>query len=153
MGETADPSGEDCLVCLQPTTERSDTLFLYNCTCLYAIHANCFRDWRRRSETSRICLICHEGLEDFDEEDAPLVRRPQRQQEQDGQIVMPPPPRAYADEWVYHREQQQKNMCLYGLFVFLTLVFVHFLLGLKSATVVNEPLPLRTLGSQNRLLL
>jgi hypothetical protein len=141
---------DDCLVCLQPTSERSTTLFLYNCNCIYAIHADCFRDWRRRSETSRICLICHEGLDTFesDEEERPLIVR----RAAPVHVPDPPPPQHnnnYLQEW--ERAQQNKNMCLFGIFVFVTLLICRLLVGLQPEP--TEPPPLRPLGGQNRLLL
>lgn len=59
----------DCLVCLLPCTTTSQDLFLYNCTCIYYIHTDCFRTWRERSHTNRICLICREELEPVEEEE------------------------------------------------------------------------------------
>jgi hypothetical protein len=58
----------ECLVCLQPCSTTSQDLFLSNCTCIYSIHPNCFRAWRERSHTNRICLICREELEPSEEE-------------------------------------------------------------------------------------
>jgi hypothetical protein len=46
----------------------SSDLFLYNCTCVYAIHPECFKEWRSIGETSSICVICRESLLTFDEE-------------------------------------------------------------------------------------
>ena len=53
----------ECLVCLQPCSTTSQDLFLYNCTCIYYIHAECFRRWREITQTDRICLICREEIE------------------------------------------------------------------------------------------
>jgi hypothetical protein len=63
----------DCLVCLQPCSTTSQDLFLYNCTCIYHIHNDCFRRWRETSQTNRICLICREELEPV-EDDVPLIQ-------------------------------------------------------------------------------
>jgi hypothetical protein len=135
MAEPSPP--EDCLVCLQPTSERSPTLFLYNCTCIYAIHATCFRDWRRQTNTSRICLICHEGLDTFDsdEEELPLVAVQQP-------IVLPPQQQPYyPDDWA-RRQQESKNLCLFTTFVFITLLLFSALMQVRP-TPVTEPVPIR----------
>jgi hypothetical protein len=75
--------GDNCVVCFEPTTEKSTQLFLYNCRCVYFIHEACFRQWRQQTGTYRVCLICREGLESFENEEgdgeregeaAPLLR-------------------------------------------------------------------------------
>ena len=59
---------KECIVCLEACTSMSSDLFLYNCTCVYAIHPECFKEWRSIGETSSICVICRESLLTFDEE-------------------------------------------------------------------------------------
>lgn len=69
--------GDNCVVCFEPTTEKSTQLFLYNCRCVYFVHEACFRRWRQQTGTDRVCLICREGLESFEEdgdEGEPLLR-------------------------------------------------------------------------------
>ena len=75
--------GDNCVVCFEPTTEKSTQLFLYNCRCVYFVHEPCFRQWRQQTGTDRVCLICREGLESFENEEgvgeregeaAPLLR-------------------------------------------------------------------------------
>jgi hypothetical protein len=69
--------GDNCVVCFEPTTEKSTQLFLYNCRCVYFVHEACFRRWRQHTGTDRVCLICREGLESFEEEEdegEPLLR-------------------------------------------------------------------------------
>ena len=61
--------GDNCVVCFEPTTEKSTQLFLYNCRCVYFIHEACFRQWRQQTGTYRVCLICREGLESFENEE------------------------------------------------------------------------------------
>ena len=61
-------SPKECVVCLESCTSMSSDLFLYNCTCVYAIHPECFKEWRSIGETSSICVICRESLLTFDEE-------------------------------------------------------------------------------------
>jgi hypothetical protein len=63
----------DCLICIEPCRELSTDLFLYSCECIYPIHPQCFKDWRRRANTDRVCLICQEELD-------PHSEQPQRQQ-------------------------------------------------------------------------
>jgi hypothetical protein len=58
--------GDNCVVCFEPTTEKSTQLFLYNCRCVYFVHEACFRRWRTQTGTDRVCLICREGLESFE---------------------------------------------------------------------------------------
>ena len=47
--------------------EKSTKLFLYQCRCVYYIHNSCFRSWRQQTGTDRICLICREALDPFEE--------------------------------------------------------------------------------------
>jgi hypothetical protein len=58
----------DCLVCIEPCTDLSKDLFLYSCICVYPIHPECFKDWRRRTNTDRVCLICQESLDPHSEQ-------------------------------------------------------------------------------------
>jgi hypothetical protein len=60
---------DNCVVCFEPTTEKSTQLFLYNCRCVYFVHDACFRRWRVQTGTDRVCLICREGLESFEDEE------------------------------------------------------------------------------------
>ena len=71
--EEEEPS---CLICIMPCKEVSTDLFLYNCTCVYAIHKDCFIQWRRITQTDRICIICHEELEPV-EDVLPVILTPQ----------------------------------------------------------------------------
>jgi hypothetical protein len=140
---------DDCLICLQPTNERSSDLFLYNCTCLYAVHANCFRDWRRLTETSRICLLCREGLMPMGAEDNRVVPHQ-------------PPPHPFRPAygvfqlWIFHPNNVNKNICVAGLFVCFVFVLFHHFTARQSPAVTPPPYytltPLGPLG-QNRLLL
>lgn len=71
--------GDNCSVCFEPTSEKSTQLFLYSCRCVYFVHEACFRQWRQQTRTNRVCLICREGLESFENEEddgeaAPLLR-------------------------------------------------------------------------------
>jgi hypothetical protein len=61
-------ASKECMVCFESCTFMSSDLFLYNCTCVYAIHPECFKEWRSIGETSSICVICRESLMTFDEE-------------------------------------------------------------------------------------
>ena len=65
--------GRDCMICLLPCNELSTDLFLHNCKCIYYVHAECFREWRRVTDTDRICIICREELPYIPEE--PLIVR------------------------------------------------------------------------------
>jgi hypothetical protein len=84
IAETTERDGDNCVVCFEPTTEKSTQLFLYNCRCVYYVHEACFRRWRQQTGTDRVCLICREGLESFEEDEEgeggePLLRvRPLR---------------------------------------------------------------------------
>ena len=51
------------MICIEPCHEVSKDLFLYSCKCVYPIHSQCFKDWRREANTNRVCLICQECLE------------------------------------------------------------------------------------------
>jgi len=62
-----DSSENDCSICLNPCKDLSIDLPLYNCTCIYYVHPECFDSWRHRTNTRRICIICRE--------EAPIVRR------------------------------------------------------------------------------
>jgi len=57
----------DCLICIEPCHEVSKDLFLYSCECVYPIHSQCFKDWRRRANTDRVCLICQAELDPHSE--------------------------------------------------------------------------------------
>jgi hypothetical protein len=72
----------ECIVCLEACTSLSSDLFLYNCTCVYAIHPECFKKWRSIGETSSICVICRESLLTFDEEG-------EQEQQQENIIIVP----------------------------------------------------------------
>jgi hypothetical protein len=159
---------DDCVVCLQQTLEKSSQLFLYNCRCVYAIHASCFRDWRRMTETNRICLICREGLESFEERDD------EERNEERNEVVLrrralegviadahaqaflahPIPLRpnyGVFRRWLHRIDNAHKNICLAGFFVCLILVVFRLLLGDPHSKVTPPP-DLRPLG-QGRLLL
>jgi hypothetical protein len=139
----------DCVICLQPTNEKNTDLFLYNCKCVYAIHTNCFRDWRRHTETRRICVICREGLESFHEElDPPQPRALLMEQ-------LPAFPQYGAVRfWVYRRNNNtQKNICLAGFFILLTVFFFQSILVSRPPEITQPPFSLSPLGSQHRLLL
>ena len=138
---------DDCLVCLMPTRERSNDLFLYNCRCVYAIHANCFRDWRRTTETNRICLICREGLdtfEDFEVRDTAPLLRP----------IPVRPAYGIVRAWFHPNAlaNTNKNICLAGFFIFLVVLFFRHLTD-KSPQITEPPFYLGALGGQRRLLL
>jgi hypothetical protein len=62
-----DPSGT-CLVCLNSCKAWSNDLFLYTCHCVYRIHPECFKMWRLRTGTNRVCLICQESLDPHSED-------------------------------------------------------------------------------------
>jgi len=64
LREAMDPSGA-CLVCLGPCKAWSNDLFLYTCHCTYRIHPECFKMWRLRTGTNRVCLICREEFDTF----------------------------------------------------------------------------------------
>lgn len=64
-------SSDTCLVCLNPCSAFSHELFVYNCDCVYRIHPVCFREWRRITQSDRICLICQESLEPFSDDEQP----------------------------------------------------------------------------------
>ena len=152
--ERDDEKGEDCVVCLQQTREKSNQLFLYNCRCVYAIHASCFRDWRRMTETNRICLICREGLESFEDEQE--VEAAAAAAAAQPLIVRPVPVRPLYGYgairfWLYRADTATKNLCLVGMFMCIVFLIFRHLMAHRPA--VSEPLPLRPLGSQNRLLL
>lgn len=70
---------DNCVVCFEPTTEKSTQLFLYNCRCVYFVHDACFRRWRIQTGTDRVCLICREGLESFEDEEGEREEREERQ--------------------------------------------------------------------------
>ena len=65
----------NCMVCLQECQTVSSDLFLYNCTCIYPIHNDCFQKWRRIADTSRICIICDKYLDTFPKELRLDIRR------------------------------------------------------------------------------
>jgi len=65
----------DCMICLLPCKELSTDLFLYNCKCIYYVHAECFREWRRSIDTDRICIICREEIPYVPEESIMVRRR------------------------------------------------------------------------------
>ena len=67
--DMAEDSSGDCLVCFNPCTTFSNELFLYNCDCVYRVHADCFKEWRRVADSDRICVICQETLHTFEEEE------------------------------------------------------------------------------------
>ena len=67
--DMAEDSSGDCLVCFNPCTTFSNELFLYNCNCVYRVHADCFKEWRRVADSDRICVICQETLHTFEEEE------------------------------------------------------------------------------------
>lgn len=58
-----------CLVCLVICDTKSNDLFLYNCTCIYPVHPECFRNWRNISKTDMICMICRKEIESYDTQD------------------------------------------------------------------------------------
>ena len=65
--------GDTCVVCFEPTTEKSTQLFLYNCRCVYFVHEACFRRWRVQKE--RIGLfIAGIAFEEDGDEGEPLLR-------------------------------------------------------------------------------
>jgi len=64
LREDSDPSGS-CLVCLGPCKSWSNDLFLYTCHCIYRIHPECYKLWRLRTGTDRVCLICREEFDTF----------------------------------------------------------------------------------------
>ena len=76
LREAIDPSG-NCMVCFNPCKSWSNDLFLYTCTCIYRVHPECFREWRVRAKTNRVCLICRDEFDTFgyveEEEDVPIV--------------------------------------------------------------------------------
>lgn len=168
IGEERNEEGkiDDCVVCLQQTREQSNQLFLYNCRCVYAIHASCFRDWRRMTETNRICLICREGLGSFQDEEED--ERDQRNEEvlrrrralegvmaeAQALLIRPIPLRPHYGGfryWLHRIDNAHKNICLAGFFVCLILVVFRLLLGDPHSKVTPPP-DLRPLG-QGRLLL
>ena len=64
LREWMDPSG-NCLVCLNPCKSWSNDLFLYTCTCIYRVHPDCFKEWRIKTKTNRVCLICGDEFDTF----------------------------------------------------------------------------------------
>lgn len=64
LRETVDPSG-NCMVCFSPCKSWSNDLFLYTCTCIYRVHPECFREWRIKTKTNRVCLICRDEFDTF----------------------------------------------------------------------------------------
>jgi len=64
LRETIDPSG-NCMVCFSPCKSWSNDLFLYTCTCIYRVHPECFREWRVKTRTNRVCLICRDEFDTF----------------------------------------------------------------------------------------
>jgi hypothetical protein len=76
LREAIDPSG-NCMVCFNPCKSWSNDLFLYTCTCIYRVHPECFREWRVKTKTNRVCLICRDEFDTFgyveEEEDVPIV--------------------------------------------------------------------------------
>lgn len=175
-GEDKERETDDCMVCLQQTLEQSTQLFLYNCRCVYPIHASCFRDWRRMTETNRICLICREGLESFGDEERDEERDEEERRDEDALrrralegvmaeaqahalLIRPIPPRPDYGIFRYwftrinnynNHNNPNKNVCLAGFFVCLLFLF-YFLLG-DPHNKVTPPPDLRPL-SQGRLLL
>jgi len=76
LREDSDPSGS-CLVCLNPCKSWSNDLFLYTCHCIYRIHPECYKLWRLRTATDRVCLICREEFDTFGYvQEEPAVPRP-----------------------------------------------------------------------------
>ena len=64
LREAIDPSG-NCMVCFSPCKSWSNDLFLYTCTCIYRVHPECFREWRVKTKTNRVCLICRDEFDTF----------------------------------------------------------------------------------------
>ena len=79
LRETIDPSG-NCMVCFSPCKSWSNDLFLYTCTCIYRVHPECFREWRIKTKTNRICLICRDEFDTFG-----YVQEEEQQQQQQQQ--------------------------------------------------------------------
>lgn len=64
LREAIDLSG-NCMVCFNSCKSWSNDLFLYTCTCIYRVHPECFREWRVKTKTNRICLICRDEFDTF----------------------------------------------------------------------------------------
>jgi hypothetical protein len=69
MSRRSTKSPRECIICLESCTSMSPDLFLYNCTCVYTIHPECFKEWRSIGETSSICVICRESLVSHEEDE------------------------------------------------------------------------------------
>lgn len=109
-----DGSGSLCVVCLVDCSESSIHLFLYSCECVYPVHEQCFKTWRRISNSNAICMICREELEEVAADDwNPLLQQPPQQIQ-----VHRNPPR--------HRPVLEKiPLCC---IVTITFLFTHFVL-------------------------
>jgi hypothetical protein len=132
--------GDDCVVCFEPTTEKSTQLFLYNCRCVYFVHEACFRRWRTQTGTDRVCLICREGLESFEEDEEgregeeggerePLLRARglrlgPRLAEIPVRAVHRPAVQAAAPNWFWNTDTEQK-MLLVAVACFLLVLLFH----------------------------
>jgi hypothetical protein len=91
LREAMDPSGT-CLVCLSPCKAWSNDLFLYTCHCVYRIHPECFKMWRSRTGTDRVCLICREEFDTFvaAESESEAEAEPQERQERHPLVIFRP---------------------------------------------------------------
>jgi hypothetical protein len=88
--EGMDPSGH-CLVCFNPCKSWSNDLFLYTCHCIYRIHPDCFKEWRRTTSTDRVCLICREEFDTFYYAPEPEEQQEQQQEQQEQQELQQRP--------------------------------------------------------------
>jgi len=133
--EEIDPSG-NCMVCFNPCKSWSNDLFLYTCHCIYRVHPECFKEWRLRTATNRVCLICREEFDEFG------VAGPEEQQEQQEEpapvlvirrIRYNPGVDDRIDEFLEHRRFGQGSFLEKICIVFcLTLVFT-YLFGMLQA--------------------
>lgn len=86
----SDSSGNLCVVCLLDCSESSIHLFLYNCECVYPVHDECFKTWRRICGSNVICMMCREELEEADDWNPPRLPPPPRQIYRDPPREQPP---------------------------------------------------------------
>jgi hypothetical protein len=128
-------SGEEndnCVVCFEPTTEKSTQLFLYSCRCVYFVHGACFRRWRQQTGTDRVCLICREGLTAFEEDEnrdegEPLLRARAigpRLAEIPVRAVYRPVAQEPVHHWFWGTDTEQK-MLLVAAACFLLILLFH----------------------------
>jgi len=109
-----DSSGNLCVVCLLDCSESSIHLFLYNCECVYPVHDECFKTWRRICGSNVICMMCREELEEADDWNPPRL---------------PPPPRQIQ---IYRDPPREQHPTLekipFYFIVAITFIFTHFVL-------------------------